>query len=74
MIPKSGNRFSDEIMRNQSPRHYYRRGPRLASNHATVIPGRRHKRALTRYGGEPGIHNHKQGLWIPGPSLRAVPE
>ena len=23
---------------------------------------------------EPGIHNHRPGLWIPGPALRAVPE
>jgi len=32
-----------------------------------VIPGR-------RASGEPGIHNHGCGVWIPGSSLRSAPE
>jgi hypothetical protein len=32
-----------------------------------VIPGR-------RASGEPGIHNHRMWIWIPGLALRAIPE
>ncbi|WP_314952947.1 hypothetical protein [Bradyrhizobium cosmicum] len=32
----------------------------------TVIPGRAER--------EPGIYNHKPGLWIPGLRLRRIPE
>jgi hypothetical protein len=30
--------------------------------------------AFARHGGEPGIHKHMPGLWIPGPRRWRVPE
>jgi hypothetical protein len=40
--------------------------------------GARHKRVYARLrramARKPGIHKHRQGLWIPDPALWAVPE
>src|SRR3954452_14017846 len=42
------------------------------SSLVTRVPLLRHSGARRRR--EPGIHNLRSWLWIPGPALRAVPE
>ena len=49
------------------------RGSNHIRRHSGAPPKARLRASATRYGGEPGIHNHRLGVWIPGSRPWAAP-